>query len=61
MNTIERIEHIIATIKSLQDEDGNLSEIERKVLAKELTDIALARDAERQKEKDFIKELGNLI
>lgn len=61
MNTIERIEHIIATIKSLQDEDGNLSEIERKVLAKELTDIALARDAERQKEKDLIKELGNLI
>jgi hypothetical protein len=61
MNTIERIEHIIATIKSLQDEDGNLSEIERKVLAKELTDIALARDAEKQKEKDLIKELGKLI
>jgi len=61
MNTTDRIEHIIATIKSMQDKDGNLSEIERKAIAKELTDIVLARDIERQREANLIKKLGELI
>lgn len=58
MNTTDRIEHIIATIKSMQDKDGNLSEIERKAVAKELTDIVLARDIDRQREANLIKKLG---